>query len=288
MQRNPEQTHRPLLPAPTADDGGITVVWSGNPQAGVEVALSEILGKATGGRPSVLVLARYRRSEQALSLRPFQQELQIETSTVHRAKGGEADFVVVLDLKDGRYGFPSRVEDDPLMDLVLPPILENAFPFAEERRLFYVAMTRARTAAYLVSDALLPSEFALELRRESSLVRQIGELAWKCPRCPSGRLLASQSQGNLRCSNYPHCRHLSPRCPGCGEGYVVVAERYMPSACTNPTCDHPTDVCPACGLGVLLLRVGRNGRFWGCSEFGSDPSCRYTANLGATSIGARP
>ena len=288
VQRNPEQTHRPLLPAPAADDGGITVVWSDNPQAGVEVALSEILGKATGGRPSVLVLARYRRSEQALSLRPFQQELQIETSTVHRAKGGEADFVVVLDLKDGRYGFPSRVEDDPLMDLVLPPILGNAFPFAEERRLFYVAMTRARTAAYLVSDALLPSEFALELRRESSLVRQIGELAWKCPRCPSGRLLASQSQGNLRCSNYPHCRYLSPRCPGCGEGYVVVAEQFMPSACTNPTCDHPPDVCPACGLGVLLLRVGRNGRFWGCSEFSAEPSCRYTENLGATSIGARP
>ena len=174
------------------------------------------------------------------------------------------------------------------MDLVLPPLLGDAYPFAEERRLFYVAMTRARTAAYLVSDALRPSGFALELCRESSLVREIGKLAWKCPRCPSGRLLASQSRDNLRCSNYPHCRHLSPRCPSCGEGYVVVPERHMPSTCTNPACDHPPEVCPGCGLGVLLLREGRNGPFWGCSEFGSEPSCRYTENLGATSIGARP
>ena len=120
------------------------------------------------------------------------------------------------------------------MDLVLPPLLGDAYPLLRSVRLFYVAMTRARTAAYLVTDALRPSGFALELRRESSLVRQIGELAWKCPRCPSGRLLPSQSQGNLRCSNYPHCRHLSPRCPGCGEGYSVVSERHMPSACTEP------------------------------------------------------
>ena len=287
VQRNPEQTQRPLLPAPTADDGGITVVGSDNPQAGVEVAFLEILGKATGGRSSVLVLSRYRRSEHALSLPPYREGLHIDTSTVHRAKGREADFVVVVDLTDGRYGFPSRVEDDPLMDLVLPPLLGDAYPFAEERRLFYVAMTRARTAAYLVTDALRPSEFALELRRESSLVRQIGELAWKCPRCPSGRLLPSQSKGNLRCSNHPHCRHLSPRCPGCGEGYAVVSLRHMPSECTNPTCDHPPDVCPGCGLGVLLLREGRKGRFWGCSEFGSEPSCTYTENLGANSIDSR-
>ena len=286
VKRNPEQTQRPLLPAPTADDEGIAVVSSDNLQAGVEVALSEILGKATGGRPSVLVLGRYRRSGQALSLHQF-EGLQIETSTVHRAKGREADFVVVLDLTDGRYGFPSRIEDDPLMDLVLPPISGNAYPFAEERRLFYVSMTRARTGAYLITDSVRPSEFALELCRESSLVRLIGELAWKCPRCPSGRLLPSQNRGYLRCSNSPHCRHLAPRCPRCSEGYAVVSERHMPSACTNPTCDHPPDVCPGCGLGVLLLREGRSGRFWGCSEFGSEPSCRYTQNLGANSIDSR-
>ena len=61
----------------------------------------------------MLVLTRYRRSEHALSLPPCREGLHIDTSTVHRAKGREAEFVVVVDLTDGRYGFPSRVEDDP-------------------------------------------------------------------------------------------------------------------------------------------------------------------------------
>ena len=67
----------------------------------------------------------------------------------------------------------------------------------------------------------------------------------------------------------------------------MVSERHMPSACTNPTCDRPPGACPRCGLGVLLLREGGNGRFWGCSEFGSEPSCRYTENLGSNPIGSR-
>ena len=54
----------------------------------------------------MLVLARYRRSEHALSLRPCREGLHIDTSTVHRAKGREADFVVVVDLTDGTLCFP--------------------------------------------------------------------------------------------------------------------------------------------------------------------------------------
>ena len=45
----------------------------------------------------------------------------MEFSTVHGAKGREADYVIVLDLNDGRWGFPSKIEDDPLLELVLPP-----------------------------------------------------------------------------------------------------------------------------------------------------------------------
>ena len=48
---------------------------------------------------------------------------RVEFSTVHRAKGREADYVIVLDLTDGRWGFPSSIEDDPLLDLVLSPAL---------------------------------------------------------------------------------------------------------------------------------------------------------------------
>ena len=56
-----------------------------------------------------------------------------------------------------------QIEDDPVLELVLPVTGESASPFAEERRLFYVAMTRARRGVYLVTDPIRPSAFVCEL-----------------------------------------------------------------------------------------------------------------------------
>ena len=95
---------------------------------------------------------------------------------------------VVFNLNDGRWGFPSKVEDDPLLELVLPPVSGGVYPFAEKRRLLYVAMTRARNGAYLVADPVQPSTFVTELLKESDGLRQIGELAPECARCHRGRL----------------------------------------------------------------------------------------------------
>ena len=284
VQRNPEQTRRPLRAARDVEDRGITVVFDADPAAGLRLALREIEVAAGGESCSVLVLGRYRDSQAALRESSWSRSLRVEFSTVHGAKGREADYVVVLDLDDARRGFPSRIEDDPLLDLVLPPVFGKAFPFAEERRLFYVAMTRARIGTYLVADPVRPSPFVVELIRESGDdLRRIGdEIARECPRCTNGRLVPSQSRENLRCSNYPRCEHLAPRCPNCEAGYVVVAEGR--STCTNPACDRPPPACPSCGVGVLLLRSGRTGSFLGCTEYWSDPPCRYTENVESGSV----
>ena len=99
--------------------------------------------------------------------------LRVEFSTVHSAKGREEDYAVVLDLKDDRFGFPSKVGDDPLLELVLPPASGRAYPFAEERRLFYVAMTRARVGTYLVTDSRRPSPFVEELQQSPGTLRHL-------------------------------------------------------------------------------------------------------------------
>ncbi len=287
VQRNPEQTRRPLRAAHDVEDRGITLVFDPDPAGGLRSALQEI-EEITGDEPhSVLVLGRYRDSQAALRESSWSRSLRVEFSTVHQAKGREADYVVVLDLDDARRGFPSRIEDDPLLDIVLPPVSGKAFPFAEERRLFYVAMTRARIGAYLVADPVRPSPFVVELIRESGDdLRRIGdEIARECPRCTNGRLLPSQSRKNLRCSNYPRCEHLAPRCPNCEAGYGVVAKGL--STCTNPTCDRPPPACPSCGMGVLLLRSGKAGSFRGCTEYWFDPPCRYTENVESGSASMR-
>jgi DNA helicase IV len=91
----------------------------------------------------VLLLARYRYLEPDLQdLRRRFPRLTFSFKTIHASKGLEADHVVLLNADSGRVGFPSEIVDDPLLGLVSPD--EETFQNAEERRVIYVAMTRAR------------------------------------------------------------------------------------------------------------------------------------------------
>ncbi len=111
--------------------------------------------------PSVLLLTRYGatlRTCQVERLRQRFPQLRLEAKTIHAAKGLEADFVVILDLTAGH--FPSSRKGDPLLHLVQPG---DPFPHAEERRLFFVALTRAREGVWLVADRDKPSPFVEEV-----------------------------------------------------------------------------------------------------------------------------
>ena len=84
--------------------------------------------------------------------------------TVHRAKGQEADFVLLVDLISGVYGFPAVQSDDPILNLVLASSgPEDLLMHGEERRLFYVAMTRAKQEVHIISDVPNPSIFVDEV-----------------------------------------------------------------------------------------------------------------------------
>ena len=276
VQRNPEQTQRPLRSSRSGDDIGISVVVEADASRGVQRALEHIETLGGGERRSVLVLGRYGFSREVLPpLRPY-RSLKVRFSTVHSAKGEEADYVVVVDLKDDRMGFPCRLEDDPLLDLVLPPLHGEAFPFAEERRLFYVAMTRARFGTYLITDPVRPSTFVTELLGDSEDLSQLGHLAPKCARCRGGRLKPSQTGWNLRCANYPTCDYLAPRCNSCHTGYSLVKGDSGRPECTNRSCGHRPTACPKCRIGVLVQRRSRYGLFQACSRYRSDPSCKHT------------
>lgn len=86
---------------------------------------------------------------------------KIEFLTVHKSKGLEADFVILLQCNKGTYGFPSQISDNPVLDYVLTK--SDQFPFGEERRLFYVAITRAKIKTIVLYDNRYPSPFVDEI-----------------------------------------------------------------------------------------------------------------------------
>ncbi|MCP3424809.1 UvrD-helicase domain-containing protein [Rothia sp. AR01] len=162
------------------------------------------------GGATVLILGRYRKT-----LEDFEAEkahgwehLEIELSTVHSAKGKEADYVVIADLNKG--GFPSTIQDDPLLELAMPR--GEDYPSAEERRLFYVALTRARRAVLMLTVARRESPFLLELidRKQVSLENVRGEIdnPVMCPTCGVNRMLVRKGpKGDFYgCSAFPGCR----------------------------------------------------------------------------------
>lgn len=85
---------------------------------------------------------------------------KIEFLTVHKSKGLEADYVILLQCNKDTYGFPSRVSDDPSLQYVLTA--SDRFPYGEERRLFYVAITRAKIKTWVLYDTRFPSVFVNE------------------------------------------------------------------------------------------------------------------------------
>lgn len=126
-------------------------------------------------------------------------DLKIKFITAHKSKGLQADFVFILNNKKSRMGFPSKIQDAPILSLLLDNC--DTYPFAEERRLLYVAMTRAKNKCYILTQRNRESIFAqeLKLRYGNRMIRHF----LTCPLC-GGRLIKKTGPYGefYGCSNY--------------------------------------------------------------------------------------
>ena len=95
---------------------------------------------------------------------------KIEFLTVHKSKGLEADYVILLQCNKDTYGFPSQINDDPVLNLVLTK--SDQFPYGEERRLFYVAITRAKAMTIVLYDKRFPSVFVDEFLNPEKVTQE--------------------------------------------------------------------------------------------------------------------
>ena len=95
---------------------------------------------------------------------------RIEFLTVHKSKGLEADYVIILQCNKDTYGFPSMISDDPVLNYVLTK--SDQYPYGEERRLFYVAITRAKVKTYVMYDKRFPSVFIDEFLHPEKITEE--------------------------------------------------------------------------------------------------------------------
>lgn len=234
----------------------------------VEKIMKEIL--AENPKSSILLLGRYgfdgfNLTKSAdfvywektgnVTSRTFSQ-VEMEYLTVHRAKGLGYDNVIIINAIDSVYGFPSQIEDDPVLKYVLKS--DRSIEWAEERRLFYVALTRTKNRVYIVTPQQRPSAFVRELLRDYPNVVLRGKLddtsadrkeSKSCPVCGYPLQLRYKTAYGLKlwiCTNEPEvCDFMTNnlrggdlqimKCNQCRDGYLIVKDgkKEPVLGCTN-------------------------------------------------------
>lgn len=183
----------------------------------------------------------------------------LDFMTVHRAKGLGYDNVIIINARNEVYGFPSQVQDDPVLKYVLRD--DHSIEYAEERRLFYVALTRTKNRVYLIVPQERPSSFVLELIDDYLQVVLHGDIdrdenkdnkeIKKCPICGYPLQLRYKQNYGLKlwmCTNEPElCDFMTNdlsggqlsiiKCDQCRDGYLIVkpgkGDRPPFLGCTN-------------------------------------------------------
>lgn len=125
--------------------------------------------------------------------------------TVHKSKGLEAGNVIIVGLEDRLTGFPNKIINDDVLKYVID--LNESYPYEEERRLFYVALTRTKNSNYLLVNRKHPSVFVLELLKDNKNIKIMNN-DFTCPLC-GGKLIIRTSKYGIfyGCENYPKCRY---------------------------------------------------------------------------------
>lgn len=200
--------------------------------------------------------------------------VEIGYMTVHKSKGLQADNVIVIGLINDRYGFPNMIADDPILELLLAD--SDRYEYAEERRLFYVALTRTKNRVWLVTgdDSGYPgvSTFVDELRHDNEgspaftfYSQEASDPSARCPRCGGVLLRRTGPSGDfVGCSGYPFCDKTY-------HDVRILEDKKK---------------CPACG-GWLTRRVrALDGReFYGCTNWPT--YCNYTVEFDGTGASRR-
>ena len=191
-------------------------------------------------------------------------KVKLQFLTAHSSKGLSADNVIIINAKDETYGFPSKVDDDPILNLVVSN--DTSYNYAEERRLFYVALTRTKNRVFIITPERRPSEFIKELLSEPH-------------NYPNVTL-----NGALKVDvNAP--KKIKDCCPICGYPmqfkwnknyglrlWICSNDQEVCGFMTNDKRGGDLSIhkCDWCQDGYLVVKSGNTGYFLGCTNYKTD------------------
>jgi DNA helicase-4 len=292
VTQNPAQLPKTITSNDKVTQSAISIVRSKSVKKDQDSSLQQVLvaiADRAGEGATVYLLARFwfhlPDKDEARQLNVLFPTLVIECLSIHAAKGKEADYVVLVGMTKGKHGFPSAKVTPPLMNVLLPTV--EAYAYAQERRLLYVALTRARHRVYMLVDMTLASEFVSELIDEQYDV-ELDEFETSfahhlmneinCVVCDTGSLIERLGKFGAfyACSNYPRCNHKENGCVDCGS---PMTRKQQPGfkMCLSEECNNAIPLCDMCGA-QMTLRKGSRGEFWGCRNYRGkeSPSCGNT------------
>lgn len=173
--KNPNQLPKNVKPAFPLREGSVSLLLV-DKNVNVIIAIKDELNRLDrlhlerGEKKTVAILGRFN-SDFSPFINPDDPDyilpstypaLDVSCSTIHRSKGMEFDYIILARMEqDCSWEFPCQIQDDPILDLAMPE--KESYEFAEERRLLYVALTRARFSVTIVASCDSPSIFTKEL-----------------------------------------------------------------------------------------------------------------------------
>jgi len=288
ITQNPSQIKKDLKTLTNKPDPQIFIHWHhDDPLEAIRIAIKTINDQHLIKDETLLILSRYNHNKLTEGdLKTIKEQWNggtISQRSVHSSKGLEADFVIVSDLKSDFFGFPSEIQDDPILNLVLSE--EDYFLDSEERRLFYVALTRAKHQTHLIADATCPSRFAAELTNGKYPVSVTGNpnSSKKCPACSDGVLLKKTGMFGeyYSCYNFPVCTFKPLECPSCQSDIVLrenVGTDEEVAICQSEDCRTVQEHCNLCEVGIFKEFQGKRGAFLGCHDF-ARTKCKGTKEI---------
>ena len=214
IMKNPSQYKKNIVSIHSEEDS-VFVVWYDDLNTAVVKILKEIYSQ--NPKAKVYVLGRYGQgyyknldssffaSNDSLQIKLVEDysSLDVQYSTIHGVKGSQRDYVILIGVRSGNFGLPCEIEDDPILNLVLAE--DDAYPFGEERRIFYVGITRAVNKVYILADKGKISTFIDEIcdKEADYEISEFGEKPIKCPLCEDGFLVIRRGSPDFYgCSNY--------------------------------------------------------------------------------------